>query len=67
MTKLKNKIAEYRFKHDRMSQDKLAQIVGVARGTINAAENGRNAVGIEIALKISYVFGCTVNDLFYLE
>ena len=50
----------------RISQQELADAIGVTRQTIYAIENDKFIPSTELALKISAYFGKTVNDLFSL-
>lgn len=61
----KNRLKEYREKMGH-SQEKLAEITGVTRQTIISIEGGRYVPSLELALKLSKVFRCKVEDLFGL-
>ena len=50
----------------RISQQELADAIGVTRQTIYAIENDKFSPSTELALKMSAYFGKTVNDLFSL-
>ena len=50
-----------------LTQEKLAEMIGVSRQTINSIEKGRYIPSTTLALKISEVFEKTVNELFELE
>lgn len=50
----------------RISQQDLANAIGVSRQTIFAIENGKFIPSTELALKLSAYFGKSVNDLFQL-
>ena len=50
----------------RISQQELADAIGVTRQTIYAIENDKFIPSTELALKMSAYFGKTVNDLFSL-
>lgn len=50
-----------------MTQQELAEKVGVSRQTINSIEAGRYVPSTVLALKISAVFKTTVNEIFQLE
>ena len=50
----------------RVSQQELADAIGVTRQTIYAIENDKFIPSTELALKMSSYFGKTVNDLFSL-
>ena len=64
--KLKTRIRELRAR-DRLSQEELAQKVGVRRETIGNLENGRYNPSLKLAMDIAKVFGCTVEDLFWFD
>ena len=51
----------------RMTQQQLAGRIGVTRQTINAIEAGKYIPSTVIALKMSAVFGKSVNDIFQLD
>lgn len=51
----------------RMTQQQLADAVGVSRQTINAIEAGRFVPSAVLALKIARVFGRSVEEVFILE
>jgi len=50
-----------------MTQEELAQQVGVTRQTIISIEKGRYNPSVELALRLAEVFGVAVEDLFYLD
>ena len=50
-----------------LSQQELADLVGVSRQTINAIESGKYVPSTLLSLKISEIFGKTVNEIFMLE
>lgn len=62
----KNNIKVFRAKYD-MTQEDLAQKIGVTRKTINTIENGIFIPSTLLALKIAQAFGTTVEDIFYIE
>lgn len=63
---LRTKIRELRLR-DRLSQEELAQRVGVRRETIGHLENGHYNPSLKLAMDIAHVFGCTVEDIFFFE
>ncbi len=65
--KLENRLKSYRFDHDQISQQDLANEVGVTRLTIHSIETGKFNPSTLLALKIARFFGVTVEDIFYLE
>jgi putative transcriptional regulator len=64
---LKNNLRESRFAKNRISQETLADAVGVSRQTINAIENGKFNPSVKLALKIAKFFNKNVEEIFYLE
>lgn len=50
----------------RISQQDLADTIGVSRQTIYAIENDKFIPSTELALRMSAYFGKTVNELFSL-
>lgn len=54
-------------KKKKITQEQLAEMVGVSRQSINAIERGKYTPSTSLALKISEIFNTTVNKLFELE
>ena len=69
MTKeqLSNNIRRLRFDAGEMTQQQLADKVGVTRQTIIATEQGRYAPSLPLAIKIARAFGKQVEEVFRLE
>jgi putative transcriptional regulator len=65
--KLKNQIRRLRFDHDEMTQQKLAEQVGVTRQTIIALESGKYTPSLTLALKIARTFSVSVEDVFQFD
>ena len=53
--------------HHQMTQEELAEKLGVTRQTIIAIENDKYDPTLELAMKISEFFGVCVNDIFQLR
>lgn len=51
----------------RMTQQQLAEQVGVSRQTIVAIESGKYVPSTVLALKIAHIFGRSLDDVFQLE
>lgn len=51
----------------KMTQDELAQKVGVRRETIGALENGKYNPSLKLAMDIAKVFNKTVEEIFVFE
>lgn len=63
---MKNSIRVQRAVMD-ITQQELAQAVGVSRQTINSVESGRYIPSTTLALKIARYFGKTTDEIFQLE
>lgn len=63
---MKNTIRVERAKK-KMSQDDLAQLIGVTRQAVYSIENNKYIPSTVLALKMAAIFGCSVHDLFELE
>lgn len=63
-TPITNEIRRLRFEHGEMTQKELATKVGVTRQTIVAIENAKYSPTLELAFKISKVFGQSVETVF---
>ena len=63
---MKNNIKVQRAIHNLTQQD-LADRIGVSRQTINALEAGKYVPSTVLALKLSRLFDKTVNEIFDLE
>lgn len=59
-----NNIRTLRFNCDEMTQQSLAEMVGVSRQTIVAIEKGKYSPSLEVAFKIADVFELAINDVF---
>ena len=64
--KLSNNIRQLRFHKNEMSQQELADLIGVSRMTIYSIEKGKYVPSTVLALKISQVFGKSVEEIFSL-
>jgi len=61
---LSNKIRRLRFENGEMTQQQLADKVGVTRQTIIAIEAGKYAPSLPLAFRIARVFGVSVETVF---
>jgi putative transcriptional regulator len=64
--KLGNNLKRYRFEQDGITQQALANAVGVTRLTIHSIETGKFIPSTYLALKLARFFGKRVEDLFYI-
>lgn len=60
-----NHIRRLRFEHGEITQEALAQAVGITRQTVIALEALRYAPSLELAMKIAEVFGREVGEVFF--
>ncbi len=65
-TKMKNRVRDLRARAE-LTQEELAEKVGVTRVTINCLENGVYLPSIELALKLARYFRKPVEEIFLLE
>lgn len=59
-----NNIRKLRFFADEMTQQELAEKAGVSRQTIIAIEAGKYSPSLELAFRISDVFGVKIGEVF---
>jgi len=59
-----NNIRKLRFNHNEMTQEQLAEIVGVTRQTIIAIEGGKYAPSLDLAFRIALAFGVPLDEVF---
>jgi putative transcriptional regulator len=59
-----NNIRKLRFNHNEMTQEQLAQLVGVTRQTIIAIESAKYAPSLDLAFRIALAFGVPLDDVF---
>ena len=64
--KLENNLRKLRFEHGEISQQDLANVVGVTRLTIHSIEAGKFNPSTLLALKLARFFGVGVEDIFNL-
>jgi len=65
--KVGNQVRAFREQNNRMTQQALAEAVGVSRQTIIAIETGRYQPSLEVALKIAAAFETSVEQMFWLD
>ena len=64
---IKNKIRELRFFAEEMTQQELAELVGVTRQTIMAIEKSKYSPSLEVAFKIAEIFGHSIDEVFQYQ
>ena len=66
LVKLGNNLKRCRFDHDDISQQALANAVGVTRLTIHSVEKSKFVPSTLMALKIARFFGKPVEEIFFI-
>jgi putative transcriptional regulator len=62
-----NRVRALRFHRQEMTQQQLADEVGVTRQTVVTIEKGNYSPSLELAMRIARVFGVAVEEVFYFE
>jgi putative transcriptional regulator len=63
---MKNKLREFR-KNQKLTQEELAQLIGVSRQAINAIEKEKFDPSLPTAFKMSKLFKVSIEQLFFFE
>ena len=61
---IQNNIRTLRFLRNEMTQQDLANLIGVSRQTVNAIEAGKYSPSLEVAFKIAQVFDKPIGEVF---
>lgn len=61
---VRNRIRALRFGRGEMTQQQLADRVGVSRQTVNAIEGGKYAPSLEVAFLIARAFDAPLEEVF---
>ena len=64
MPTITNQIRRLRFEHGEMTQQELAERVGVTRQTIIAIEGGKYTPSLALAFRLGHAFGVGIEDVF---
>jgi putative transcriptional regulator len=64
---IRNQIRRLRFDHGEMTQQALADKVGVTRQTIIAIEAGKYAPSLPLAFRIARAFNASVEEVFQYQ
>lgn len=64
--RLGNNLRRCRFDHNEMSQEELANAIGVTRQTIHSIEKGKFVPSTLLALRLARFFAKTVDEVFYI-
>ena len=66
-TKVRNRIRALRESAEGMTQQQLADRIGVTRQTVNAIEGGKYSPSLEVAFRIASVFQRPLEEVFAYE
>ena len=64
---VQNRIRRLRFDQGEMTQQALADRIGVTRQTVNAIELGKYSPSLEVAFRIARVFGVPLEEVFQFQ
>ena len=64
---IKNAVRKLRFNNDEMTQQQLAEEVGVSRQTIVAIEKYKYTPSLDLAFKISLAFDMEIQEVFFIN
>ncbi len=67
MSEVSNCVRRLRFEHGEMTQEQLAERVGVTRQTIIAIESGKYTPSLPLAFRVAKVFGRSIEEIFTLQ
>lgn len=66
-TRITSNLRKLRFLNDEMTQQALAEKVGVTRQTIVSIEKGKYSPSLELAFRIARVFDARLEEVFSYE
>lgn len=66
-SEMQNHVRRLRFEHGQMTQQQLADRVGVTRQTIIAIEAGKYSPSLPLAFRIAQTFDVKIEDVFQLN
>ena len=64
---IENAVRKLRFNNDEMTQQQLAEEVGVSRQTIVAIEKYKYTPSLDLAFKIALTFEMEIQDVFFIH
>ena len=64
---ISNNVRRLRFDNGEMTQQQLAEKVGVTRQTIVAIEQGKYTPSLELAFRLAVVFNVPLEEVFFLS
>ena len=64
---IENAVRRLRFNNDEMTQQQLAEEVGISRQTIVAIEKYKYTPSLDLAFKIALAFEMEIQDVFFIK
>ena len=64
---IENSVRKLRFNNNEMTQQELADLVGVSRQTVVAIEKYKYTPSLELAFKIAVAFNKEIQEVFYIS
>ena len=63
---IENSVRKLRFNNNEMTQEQLAELVGISRQTVVAIEKYKYTPSLELAFKIALAFNKEIQEVFYI-
>ena len=64
---IENTVRRLRFNNNEMTQQELADLVGISRQTVVAIEKYKYTPSLELAFKIALAFNKEIQEVFYIN
>ena len=64
---IENSVRQLRFNNNEMTQQELADLVGISRQTVVAIERYKYTPSLELAFKIALAFNKEIQEVFYIS
>jgi putative transcriptional regulator len=64
---IENSVRKLRFNNNEMTQQELADLVGISRQTVVAIEKYKYTPSLELAFKIALAFNKEIQEVFYIN
>ena len=64
---IENSVRKLRFNNNEMTQEQLAELVGISRQTVVAIEKYKYTPSLELAFKIALAFNKEIQEVFFIN
>ena len=64
---IENTVRRLRFNNNEMTQEQLAELVGISRQTVVAIEKYKYTPSLELAFKIALAFNKEIQEVFFIN